>query len=188
MPPKTDFPPEPWQSFLNEVDHDVGQRASIHCLGGFVLVHQYHVARTTVDLDFAAVVPDYLLPKLVAIGGRASPLCLKYHVYLEPVTVATFPVNYESRLTTMYSGAWNHLELQAMEVHDLVLAKVERNSARDRYDVMSLAQANLLDTEVLRRLYHEELRPYLLSHQESHDLTLNLWIESCQEKNFDIDR
>jgi hypothetical protein len=75
-----------------------------------------------------------------------------------------------------------------MEVHDLVLAKIERNSARDRYDVMSLAQANLLDTEVLHRRYHEELRPYLLSHQESHDLTLNRWIESCQDKNFNIDR
>ena len=95
--------------------------------------------------------------------------------------MATFPVNYEVRLTTIYSRAWNHLELQAMEVHDLVLGKIERNSARDRYDVMSLAQAGLLDTEILR----EELRPYLLSHQESHDFTLDLWIESCQEKNIE---
>jgi hypothetical protein len=121
------------------------------------------------------------------VEGR-SRCARKHHVYLEPVTVATFPVSYESRLTTMYSGAWNHLELQAMQVHDLVLAKIERNSARERYDVMSLAQAGLLDTEILRRRHHEEVRPYLLSHQESRDLTLNLWIESCQEKNIDLDR
>jgi hypothetical protein len=88
----------------------------------------------------------------------------------------------------MYPGAWNHLELQVMEVHDLVLAKIERNSARDRYDVVSLARAGLLNAETLRGRYHEELRPYLLSHEESHDLTLNLWIESCQEKNLDVDR
>src|SRR5437016_901643 len=119
MPRKAGLPPEPWQSFFKELDRRLGQPASIHCLGGFVLVHQYHVARTTVDLDFATVVPNHLLPKLVALGGKASPLCLKYKVYLEPVTVATFPVNYESRLTSIYSGAWNYLELQAMEVHDL---------------------------------------------------------------------
>jgi len=84
----------------------------------------------------------------------------------------------------MYSGAWNHLELQAMQVHDLVLAKIERNSARERYDVMSLAQAGLLDTEILRRRHHEEVRPYLLSHQESRDLTLNLWIESLPGEEY----
>lgn len=75
-----------------------------------------------------------------------------------------------------------------MEVHDLVLAKIERNSARDRYDVVSLAQSGLLDTGILQRRYVEELRPYLLSRPESHDLTLNLWIESCREKSIDLER
>jgi hypothetical protein len=126
---------------------------SIYCLGGFVLVHQYLVARTTVDLDFAAVVPHELFAKLVTIGGKASRLFVKHRVFLDPVTVATFPENYVSGLNQIYPGAWKQLELQAMEVHDLVLAKVERNSARDRYDVMSLAKAGLLDTEMLRQRY-----------------------------------
>jgi len=104
-----------------------------------VLVHQYR-ARTTVDLDFAAVVPHHLFAKLVAMGGKASLLSIKHHVFLDPVTVATFPENYVSRLEPIYAGVWTHLELQAMEVHDLLLAKIERNSARDRYDLLSLAQ------------------------------------------------
>jgi Nucleotidyltransferase of unknown function (DUF6036) len=188
MPPKAGLPAEPWQSFFKDLDCEIGEPVSIHCLGGFVLVHQYRVARTTVDLDFAAVVPHHLLPTVVAIAGKDSQLCLKHHVYLDPVTVATFPEGYESRLSFMYAGAWKHVQLQAMEVHDLVLAKIERNSARDRFDVMSLARAGLLDTEILRRRYLEELRPYLVSRQESHDVTLNLWIESCREKGFDFDR
>jgi hypothetical protein len=189
MPHNVHLLPEPWHSFLKELDLHLGEPASIHCLGGFVLVQQYHVNRTTVDLDFATVAPLHLLPKLVEIAGKGSSLCLKHHLYLDAVTVATFPVNYQARLAIMYPGAWQNLHLQAMEVHDLALAKLERNSARDRYDVLSLvARAGLLDMEVLRQRYHEELRPYLLSRQESHDLTLNLGIESCQEKDIDLDR
>jgi hypothetical protein len=188
MPPEGDFPPEPWRPFFEELDHQLSEQVSIHCLGGFVLVHQYRVARTTVDLDFAAVVPHHLFAKLVAMGGKASPLSIKHRVFLDPVTVATFPENYVSRLKPIYPGAWKHLELQAMEVHDLMLAKIERNSARDRYDLLSLSQAGLLDTEILERRYFEELRPYLLSRPESHDLTLNLWIESCRERNVDLGR
>jgi Nucleotidyltransferase of unknown function (DUF6036) len=188
MPPKADLPPEPWLAFFEELDHQLRERLSIHCLGGFVLVHQYRVARTTVDLDFAAVVPHHLFAKLVAMGGKTSPLCVKHRVFLDPVTVAAFPENYVSRLSPIYAGAWKHLELQAMEVHDLMLAKIERNSARDRYDLLSLAQAGLLDTAILQRRYFEELRPYLLSRPESHDLTLDLWIESCREKSVDLER
>lgn len=188
MPPKADFPPEPWRAFFEELDHQLSELVSIHCLEGFVLVHQYRVARTTVDLDIAAVVPHHLFAKLVAKGGKASPLSVKHRVFLDPVTVATFPENYVSRLKPIYAGAWTHLDLQAMEVHDLMLAKIERNSARDRYDLLSLAQAGLVDTEVLKQRYFEELRPYLLSRPESHDLTLNLWIESCRERNIDLGR
>jgi hypothetical protein len=186
MPPKADFPPKPWRAFFEELDHQLSEQVSIHCLGGFVLVHQYRVARTTVDLDFAAVVPHHFFAKLVAMGGKASPLSIKHRVFLDPVTIATFPENYVSRLKPIYPGAWKLLELQAMEAHDLMLAKIERNSARDRYDLLSLVQAGLLDTEILQQRYFEELRPYLLSRLELHDLTLNLWIESCREKNIDL--
>lgn len=44
------------------------------------------------DLDFAAVVPHHLFAKLVVIGGKVSPLSVK-HLFLDPVTVATFPEN-----------------------------------------------------------------------------------------------
>jgi hypothetical protein len=81
MPPKADLPPEPWRAFFKELDHQLSERVSIHCLGGFVLVHEYRVARTTVDLDFAAVVPHQLFAKLVTIGGKASPLLVKHGVF-----------------------------------------------------------------------------------------------------------
>lgn len=116
MQPEGDCPPEPWRTFFEELDHQLSEPVSIHCLGGFVLVHQYRVARTTVDVDFAAVVPHRLFAKLVAMGGKASPLSSKHRVFLDPVTVATFPENYVSRLKAIYAGVWKHLELQAVEL------------------------------------------------------------------------
>jgi len=45
------------------------------------------------------------------------------------VTVATYPENYEQRLTEVFSGACQHIHLFALDPYDLVLAQLERNPA-----------------------------------------------------------
>jgi hypothetical protein len=172
-----DEPPEPWRSFLTELDSHLREDVALHCCGGFVVTQLYGVARTTSDLDFLSVVPN-VCSQLIEIAGKGTALHRKHKVYLDAVTVATPPENYEERLVPMYPGAWERLRLYALEAHDLALSKLERNFERDRDDVQCLARAGHLQAKVLRERYHRELRPNLLAHETRHDLTLKLWLES----------
>jgi hypothetical protein len=175
--PSNDRPPEPWRSFFADVDAALGEPVSLHCCGGFVVTQLYGVARTTSDVDFLALIPQ-VLGYLLELAGRGSGLHRKRHVYLDAVTIATPPEDYEERLLPLYSGAWNYLRLFALEAHDIALSKLERNSERDRYDIQQLARAGHLNPEILRERYYREVRPNLLAHETRHDLTLKLWLEA----------
>jgi Nucleotidyltransferase of unknown function (DUF6036) len=175
--PRTDEPLEPWRSFFADVDSRLSEVVHLHCCGGFVVTQLYGVARTTSDVDFLGIVPS-VRKDLVEIAGKGSALHRKHKLYLDAVTVATPPENYEERLMPMFPGAWTRLRLLALEAHDLALSKLERNIERDRDDVQRLAQAGYLNPETLRERYYAELRPNLSAHEAHHDLTLQLWLES----------
>jgi hypothetical protein len=175
--PRTDGPPEPWRSFFDDLDALLTEDVQLHCCGGFVVTQLYGVARTTSDVDFLGVVPS-VWSRLIDIGGKGSPLHKKHKLYLDAVTVATPPENYEERLVPMFPGAWSRLQLFALEANDLALSKLERNIERDRDDVQQLARAGHLRSEVLKERYYSEVRPNLISHEGRHDLTLRLWLES----------
>jgi hypothetical protein len=151
----------------------------LHCLGGFVVTACYGLPRATADIDVLSVVPSDTLADLVSFAGDSSPLHRKHGVYLDVVTVATCPYDYEDRLTEL-SGPWEGLRLFALDPYDIALAKQERNLQRDRDDVLYLARAVPLDIDVLRRRYNEGLRP-CLGRPEREALTLELWIEIIQE-------
>jgi hypothetical protein len=159
------------------VDSRLNEDVQLHCCGGFVVTQLYGVARTTSDVDFLGVVPN-VMSELTKIGGKGSDLHRKHRVYLDAVTIATPPENYQDRLVPMFPGAWRRLQLFALEAHDLALSKLERNGERDRDDVQQLARAGHLRPEVLKERYYSELRPNLLAHETRHDLTLQLWLES----------
>lgn len=173
----TDRPPEPWRSFFAELDSRLGEEVALHLCGGFVVTQLYGVARTTSDVDFLSIVPN-LRANLAGIAGKGSPLHRKHKVFLDPVTVATRPQDYEDRLAEMFPGAWSRLRLYALEAHDLALSKLERNIERDRDDVRQLALAKHIRPDVLRDRYYSELRPHL-ANEARHDLTLELWLEAC---------
>lgn len=149
----------------------------LHCCGGFVVTQLYGVARTTSDVDFLGIVPN-VSGRLIEIAGKGPTLHRKHKLYLDAVTVATPPEDYEQRLVPMFPGTWPHLRLHALEAHDLALSKLERNYDRDRDDVQQLARARRLSPEILKERYYRELRPNLLSHEARHDLTLQLWLDS----------
>jgi hypothetical protein len=93
------------------------------------------------------------------LAGRESDLARRQRVYLDPVTFATPPDSYDDRLTPLFPGQWQKLELLAFEAHDLALAKLERNFERDRDDVKRLAAGGFLDRDTLIQRYHSEVRP-----------------------------
>lgn len=171
-------PPEPWNSFFRDLGELLSNPVRLHCFGGFAVIHAYGVARTTNDCDFVSLIPYTLQKRISDLGGEGSELHKRYRVYLDPVSVATVPESYESRLVPLFPGLWERVELFALEAHDLALTKLERNFERDRDDVQRLASAGHLRPDILRERYEQELRPNLLARPEWHDRTLRMWLES----------
>lgn len=98
-------------------------------------------------------------------------------MYLQHVTVTSYPDSYDSRLLEMFPGQFERLRIFALDPYDLALTKLDRNTPKDRDDVEYLAKHVPLDPKVLRERYEKELRPYL-TRQEWHDQTLQFWLES----------
>lgn len=174
--------PEPWRSFLAEIDGRVQGEVELHCLGGFVVTMLYGLGRPTADVDVITIVPRDVIEQLLQLAGKGSELHRKYHIYLDFVTIATVPDDYDQRLVEILSGTFERLRLFALDPYDLALAKLERNIQRDRDDVKYLARTIPLDLNVLRDRYERELRPYL-GNPEREDLTLRLWIEALEEES-----
>ena len=101
-------------------------------------------------------------------------------MYLDLITVATYPENYAERLSEVFPGAYQRIRLLALDPYDLVLAKLERNLQRDRDDFAYLAKTVSLDLAILRDRYADEMRGYL-GIPEREDLTLQLWIDIAEE-------
>src|SRR2546426_7643701 len=173
--------PEPWQSFLSDIDATLAENVELHCLGGFVITVLYDLARPTADVDVIAITPRSEIESLMNLAGQGSELHRKHKLYLQLVGVATVPDSYEERLTEIFPGTFKHLRLLALDPYDVALSKIERNSQRDRDDVKHLARIVPLDLHVLRERYQTELRPDL-GNPEREDLTLKLWIEVIEEE------
>lgn len=167
----------PWDAFLREVDRLLPAPVELHCTGGFVLRARYGFERPTQDVDYIEAVPHQMASVLQTIAGRESILAKKHQVYLDFVTICDPPDDYKERLVEMFPQRFSNLRMYALDAHDLVLAKLTRNSPVDLEDVKFLASKGHLDANVLRERYARELRPYLYP-PEKHDLTLKLWIEA----------
>jgi hypothetical protein len=172
--------PEPWRSFLVELDNAAQDSVDLHCMGGFVVTQLYGLPRPTSDIDALLIAPREQREVILAAGLRDGRLHRKHGVYLDYVTIAAFPYEYEERLIAMFPGAFQKLHLFALDPYDLALTKLERNIQRDRDDVRFLAERHPFDLAELRRRYHEELRPYL-GNPKREDLTLDLWVEAIEE-------
>ena len=67
-------PPDPWHSFLAEVDSKLDDMVHLACIGGFVLTVHYGLDRQTSDIDFLAVgMPRALIALLEKLAGIVAP-------------------------------------------------------------------------------------------------------------------
>jgi hypothetical protein len=131
---------EPWLTFLRAVDRALEETVEVHCLGTFVLSVLWGLPRPTGDIDVLEIRPRHAGEALLRIAGQGTALAAKHQLHFEHVTIAEYPEGYESRLTDITPRGFGRLRLKALEVHDLVLAKLSRNSPRDRADVEYLAR------------------------------------------------
>ena len=153
--------PEPWFSFLAELDNIAKLTVRLDCIGGFVVTMLYGLNRPTCDVDVLEIAPRSVADAFVEVAMLGGSLYRKYRIYLDRVTVAQPPYEYESRLQEMFPAAFRRLRLMALDPYDLALTKLEPNIERDRDDIRYLARTIPFDLNLLRERYVTELRPYL---------------------------
>lgn len=141
----------------------------------------YGMSRSTGDLDIVEIAPRSVGAAFAQIASEGGELHRKRGIYLDYVTVAQAPYEYKSRLREMFPGVFRHICLMALDPYDLALTKLQRNIERDRADVRFLARTVPFNLDILRARYYTELRPYLPGNPDSHDLTLQLWIDAIEE-------
>ena len=95
--------PEPWRSFLAEIDQNLTEETRLDCMGGFVVSLQYGFSRPTADLDTLEIAPRTSAETVLKLAARGGPLHRKYKVYVDFVGVAHVPEDYEDRLTEMFA-------------------------------------------------------------------------------------
>ena len=179
--PRSSQVPEPWNSFVSELDREATEETRLDCMGGFVVTLLYGLSRATSDLDVLLIAPREQRAPLLELGVRGGVLHRKHKIYLDYVGVAKVPEDYEDRLTEMFPGAYKRLRICALDPYDLALSKLERNIQRDRDDVKHLAHSIPLDLKILKERYEKELR-WQLGNPEREDLTLRLWTEMIEEE------
>lgn len=172
-------PSEPWLSFLTDLDEALGRPADFHCIGGFVVSQHYGFARETADLDVLTVIPPEAAHRVAGLAGQGSPLHQKHRVYIDHITVANFPDDYETRLVRAFP-LWQNVRLWALEPHDLALTKLERSNDRDIRDVIYLAEAGLIHRETLVSRSETEFEPNIPGRTPTWNrTTLNMWLAAC---------
>src|SRR5437762_5352126 len=70
--------PEPWGSFLEELDQRASGETRLDCLGGFVVTQLYGFSRETSDLDVLVVAPGKERTPLLESGRQGGELHRKY--------------------------------------------------------------------------------------------------------------
>jgi|ERR1035437_8237102 hypothetical protein len=175
--------PEPWKSFLKEIDDSIGSEVSFHCFGGFAIKLLFGLPRETSDVDVMAAVIRDQYAELLDLAGKDSALHNKHKVHLDLVgAIAVVPDDYQKRLIPITSTGFKKIRLYVMEPHDIVLAKLGRDHPKDIQDVEYLAQVAKLDTDLLRERYRTELSHNVIGPPKRMVGRLEYWIGVIEER------
>jgi hypothetical protein len=66
--------PEPWRSFLNELDRIATSTVRLDCIGGFVATMLYGLSRPTADLDVLEIAPRAAADAFWEVAMLGGPL------------------------------------------------------------------------------------------------------------------
>jgi hypothetical protein len=172
--------PQPWRDFLMEIDAALSAPVEMVLMGGFAVSQLYGLNRPTQDIDYCTLTPRSSEAEILALAGLGAPLCRKFHLYLERVSVSTMPDSYEERVKPVFPGVFRNLNLFALDPYDLALSKLERDSLKDQQDLLHLARTVPFDLDVLRQRYEFEMQ-WQLGRPERENFTFESWIAIIQE-------
>ena len=111
--PLSKHPPEPWNSLLKDLDTMADSPVRLDCIGGFVITQLYGLDRATADIDVIELAPPDFAAAVISRASKGTPLAQKHRIYIDRVSVAAIPEDYESRLIEMFPAAYRHLRLMA---------------------------------------------------------------------------
>jgi hypothetical protein len=72
--PEHDRVPEPWFSFLKELDDIASETVRMDCIGGFVMTMLYRMSRTTADVDVLEIAPLSTANAFSEVATLGGPL------------------------------------------------------------------------------------------------------------------
>ena len=75
-------------------------QVELHCFGGFVVAEHYGLIRATADVDVLESMGTDLAA-IARLAGKGSRLHAQHKVYVDVVTVADVPDDYDARLIDM---------------------------------------------------------------------------------------
>ena len=146
--------PEPWRSFLNDLDRIATSTVRLDCIGGFVVTMLYGLSRPTADVDVLEIAPRAVADAFSQVAMLGGPLFQKHGVYLDRVTVAQPPYEYESRLQEMFPGAFQNLRLMALDPYRTLVCFRVHHLERDLGHAHCLAVARSRKDHVRHTISH----------------------------------
>jgi len=149
--------PEPWLSFLRELDSAVETEIRLDCMGGFVVTMVYGFSRPTADLDVLEIAPREAGKAMLELGVQGGRLHKKYKIYRYEGTMQTACLRLMGKkllVALTMEGKFAGEGLQSIDEDDDMLSAmarelVERNGIGETADAVWKA----LNTE------HQKLFP-----------------------------
>jgi hypothetical protein len=123
--------PEPWLSFLNELDRIATSTVRLDCIGRFVVTMLYGLTRPTADVDVLEIAPLSAADAFSKVALLGGPLFGSMASIWIASPLRSHPTNTKSRLQEMFPGTFQNPRLMALDPYDLALTKLERNIERD---------------------------------------------------------
>jgi hypothetical protein len=154
------------EPFFRELDAlwplPLGEPLVLRLLGSTALLLQTSYERGTKDGDvlLTELITTDLASSLLAIAGRGSGMDRRHRMYLDFVSEALpfLPSEPRWRPVDRLGSELRHFRLEALDVIDVVIAKLARFHKTDRDDIAAMAERDLIDAPLFAQRFQSAVR------------------------------
>jgi hypothetical protein len=145
------------ESFLSRLGERFRHPARIYLVGGTTLVFEGW-REQSIDVDLTFIVADEYHAELVRV---IKDLKDQLAINVEEASPADFipvPAGFQDR--AIYVGRYGQIDVFHYDLYSVALSKIERDSALDRADVLTLLQQGRIELDSLQRYFDEIIVQY----------------------------